>query len=206
MLIHPERCAYLADNVKTLTGKEATRQGILDGLEWLAARVQQDDDATAVIYYTGHGWRDKSKTPAEFFLIPYDAKEPGLQTRALRATDFAAEIAGMKPNRLLVILDCCHAAGIGVKDVAILPSGYINTALPPTLFMEGETSSAMAGAKGLEALAHGRGRAILSASTGEQSSYVRKDRKMSIFTYNLIEALTGHAQPQESAKEVLVSM
>ncbi len=28
---------------------------------------------------------------------------------------------------------------------------------------------------------------------------------MSIFTYHLVEALTGHAQPQEGAKEVLVS-
>jgi hypothetical protein len=28
---------------------------------------------------------------------------------------------------------------------------------------------------------------------------------MSIFTYHLIEALTGHAQPQEGATEVLVS-
>ena len=33
VLVHPERCAYLADNVNVLTGKAATRQGILDGLE-----------------------------------------------------------------------------------------------------------------------------------------------------------------------------
>ena len=61
------------------------------------------------------------------------------------------------------------------------------------------------GAKGLESLAQGRGRAVLSSSTGEQRSYLRRDRRMSIFTYHLIEALTGHAQPQEGAREVLVS-
>jgi hypothetical protein len=34
---------------------------------------------------------------------------------------------------------------------------------------------------------------------------MRKDGQMSIFTYHLIEALTGHAQPKEGATEVLVS-
>ncbi len=46
---------------------------------------------------------------------------------------------------------------------------------------------------------------MLSSSTGEQPSYIRKDERMSIFTFHLIEALTGHAQPQEGATEVLVS-
>ncbi len=205
VLVHPERCAYPADHVKMLTGKDATRQGLLDGLEWLGERVQQDAEATAVIYYTGHGWRDTSKTPADFYLIPYDVKTSGLQTRALRATDFAAEIAGMQPQRLLVILDCCHAAGMGVKDVVLLPAGYVSAALAPEVLMQGEPDGVTPGAKGLETLAQGRGRAVLSASTGKQSSYIRKDRKMSIFTYHLIEALTGHAQPQEGAKDVLVS-
>jgi hypothetical protein len=46
---------------------------------------------------------------------------------------------------------------------------------------------------------------VLSSSTGDQSSYVRDDGTMSVFTYHLVEALTGHAQPQEGATEVLVS-
>ncbi len=205
VLTHPERCAYPAEHVKTLTGAAATRQGILEGLEWLGECIQKDSEATAVIYYTGHGWRDTSKTPADFYLIPYDIKESNLRSRALRAADFASAIADMQPSRLLVILDCCHAAGMGVKDVEQMPAGYVSAALAPEVFMQGEKGSLAPGAKGLETLAQGRGRAVLSASSGEQSSYIRKDRKMSIFTYHLIEALTGHAQPEEGAKEVLVS-
>ena len=72
--------------------------------------------------------------------------------------------------------------------------------------MTGEKAlAAAAGSKGLEQLAQGAGRAVLSSSQGEQRSYIRSDRKMSIFTYHLIEALTGHAQPAEGATEVLVS-
>ena len=207
---HLERCAYPADNVKVLAGQEATRQGILDGLEWLQERVEADGsgNATAVVYYSGHGWRDKSAEPAEFYFVPYDVRQGKIRSRALRAVDFAEAVGELKPRRLLVVLDCCHAAGMGVKDVLPLPAGYVGAAIAPSLLMEGEEVSVgpgAKGAKGFEELAQGKGRAVLSSSTGEQSSYIRKDRKMSVFTYHLIEALTGHAQPQEEATEVLVS-
>ncbi len=204
VLRHPERCAYPAANVRTLTGTAATREGIFDGLRWLRDHLQTDPAATAVIYYTGHGWRNDSRTPAEFYLIPYDATTD-VQSSALRAPDFAAAINAMRPQRLLVILDCCHAGGMGVKEAGLLPPGYVSAAMPPALLMGDESARLAPGAKGLEALAQGRGRAVLSASTGEQRSFIRKDRRMSIFTYHLIEALTGHAQPQEGAPEVLVS-
>lgn len=205
VLRHPERCAYPAANVRTLTGTAATHEGILDGLRWIRQRLQTDRDATAVIYYTGHGWRDDPRTPAEYYLIPYDTTTD-VQSSALRATEFAAEIDTIQPQRLLVILDCCHAGGMDVKEVGLLPRGYVSAVTPPALLMGDDASVRFTpGAKGLEALAQGRGRAVLSASTGEQRSFIRKDRRMSIFTYHLIEALTGHAQPQEGAREVLVS-
>ena len=207
VLIHSQRCAYPDDNVKTLTGQEATRQSILDGLEWLQEHIQADTsgNATAIVYYTGHGVREKAE-PHDFYLIPYDIREGKIKSRALRATDFAEAVSELKPRRLLVVLDCCHAGGMGVKGVP-LPVGYVETAMTPSLLMEGEKAvgPGAKGAKGLETLAQGAGRAVLSSSTGGQSSYLRRDGKMSIFTYHLIEALTGHAQPQEGATEVLVS-
>jgi uncharacterized caspase-like protein len=207
VLTHLERCAYPAAHVKVLTGQEATRQGILEGLEWLQARIRADTsgNATAVVYYTGHGWRDESGGSADFYLVPYDVKEGKIKSYALPAAAFAEAVGELKPQRLLVVLDCCHAAGMGIKDVAPLPTGYVGAAIAPSLLMEGEKPVAGPGAKGLEALALGKGRAVLSSSSGAQSSYMRKDGKMSIFTYHLIEALTGHAQPQEGATEVLVS-
>ena len=66
-------------------------------------------------------------------------------------------------------------------------------------------AAAPTGARPVAALMQGQGRAVLSSSTAEESSYVRSDRRMSIFTYHLIEALTGHARPPDGATEVLVS-
>lgn len=201
ILIHSDRCAYPSEHVKVVTGHEATRNGILEGIEWLQEQISNDgsDDATAVILYTGHGFRDFA---SDFYLIPYDVKKGKIQSRGLRAQAFAEAIGELRPRRLLVILDCCHAGGMGVKGIDA-PEGYISTALPPAKLMPERKS--ITGTRGWDALTHGHGRAVLSSSTGEQESYIRRGREMSIFTYHLIEALTGHAQPEGGAKEVLVS-
>jgi hypothetical protein len=206
VLTHPERCAYLSENVKTLTGTQATRAGILDGFEWLQERLRADasGNTTAIIYYSGHGWRDTSTDPAEFFLIPYDMHENRIRSSALRAQDFGEAVNTLQPRRLLVILDCCHAGGMDVKELSVAIAGFVETAITPDLLM-GEDSALTSGDKGLHGLAEGAGRAVLSSSKGEQRSYIRRDGAMSIFTYHLIEALSGHAQPQQGATEVLVS-
>ena len=207
VLIHPERCAYPQENVRVILGQEATRNNILDQLEWLEGRIQGDasGNATAVVYYTGHGWRDQSAAGDDFYLIPYDVREEKIRSRALRAADFGDAVEALKPRRLLVVLDCCHAAGMGVKDLMPLPAGYAEASFAPAVLVAGEKRLAGPGGKGLEELAQGSGRAVLSSSSGAQSSYMRPDGKMSIFTYHLIEALTGHAQPEEGATDVLVS-
>jgi uncharacterized caspase-like protein len=203
VLTHAQRCGYMLENVHTLLGPQATLIGILEGLDWLKTRLAADPQATAVIYYSGHGWQDGDAHPPVYYLIPYDAQRARLRHTALRADNFAAEVNQMKPARLLVLLDCCHARGMDIKDAAV---DFTPAAIPAGLFLgseKGVRPEAMT--KGLEALSQGRGRAVLSSCQQEQRSYLRLDGKMSIFTYHLIEALTGHAQPQEGAKEVLTS-
>lgn len=191
VLIHPKRCAYPAENVRLLTGSDASRDGIYAGLSWLKERIAADrsDNVTAVLFYSGHGVvnnEDKS-----YYLLPYDLRSPIIDS-LLPASDVAAEIEKVRPRRLLVILDCCHAGGMGIKgDDPLAGDGLAKVAAP-------------AEARSVVALMQGQGRAVLSSSTAAESSYVRSDRKMSIFTYHLVEALTGHAQPQGST-DVLVS-
>lgn len=207
VLIHPTRCGYIEEHVRVLQGKDATRSGILAGLAWLKQQLKVDTtgNATALIYYSGHGWRNATGTT--YCLVPYDTEAQGGQpilATALRADEVAELIAALPAKRLLVALDCCHAAGLAVKDL----DAFASATLPVDLFLTPRDESAMepaAGSKGLEQLAVGAGRAILNSAQADQKSYIRKDRKMSIFTYHLIEALTGHAQPQSGADEVLVS-
>ena len=201
VLVDPDRCGYQPANVKLLTGKDASRDGIQAGLAWLSDKLASDKsgNATALIYYTGHGHVEGGS----YFLVPYDLKDGQLMKMSLlRAQDFADVVSALQPKRLLVLLDCCHAAGMSVKDLPALE----RAAAPVSLFKSAQPAvTSQQGDKGLETLAQGAGRAVLSSSQSSEQSWIRKDRTMSIFTYHLIEALTGHAQPPEGAKEVLVS-
>lgn len=191
VLIHPQRCAYPAGNVRLLTGSDASRAGIFAGLSWLKDRIAADrtDSATAILYYSGHGVLNQADNT--YYFLPYDISSPIIDS-VIRAEDVAAEIELVRPRRLLVILDCCHAGGMGIKgDDVFSGAGLARRAAP-------------ARARSVVALMSGQGRAVLSSSTAAESSYIRADRKMSIFTYHLVEALTGHAQP-EGATDVLVS-
>lgn len=192
VFVHPERCAYLPENVRVIQGPEASREGIRAGLAWLRERLAQDTtgNATAVVYYTGHGARDTSDNT--FYLIPYDFGIPVRET-AIAAQQFAIELESVRPRRLLVILDCCHAAGMNIKGAdPATAEGWRHAAAAP------ESAA-------LTVLGQGQGRAVLSSSTGEEQSYIRPDMSMSIFTYHLIESLTGFAGNANGATEVLVS-
>ncbi|MEZ4868842.1 MAG: caspase family protein [Caldilineaceae bacterium] len=203
VLIHPQRCAYAEAQVKLIRGTEATRGNILAGFDWLQARLAEDAAATAVIYYSGHGWRDEQTQPPQYYLIPYDVRRERLRSSALRAAELAEAIDALQPARLLVVLDCCHAGGMGVKDLA---ASYTPAAAPLDIIMPRDGSLAKEiDNGGLAQLTQGEGRAVLTSSRAEQPSYLSSKAQMSIFTYHLIEALTGSAQPKEGAQEVLVS-
>jgi hypothetical protein len=196
VLVHPQRCAYPAKNVRLLAGSEASRAGIRSGLEWLKARIAADrsGNATAVIFYSGHGAFIKDER--SYYLLPFDLHEP-VWDSLLRAEEIAAAVEQVKPRRLLAVLDCCHAGGMGIKGNGLGENGLVKAAAP-------------AAARSVVALAQGQGRAVLSSSKAAESSYIRSDRRMSIFTYHLVEALTGHASPTgyaqpEGGCEVLVS-
>ena len=208
VLMNPERCAYPEQNIKRVQGAAATRAGILAGFDWLQQKLAQDDNATAVVYYSGHGYQDVASYPQKYYLVPYDADPQKLEETLLPATLFEAQIAALQPKRLLVLLDCCHSGGVQAKavDEPDLPSAYISLAFPaPTLMGEKSMEVSDAVAKDISVLAESSGRAVLNSSQGNQKSYMRIDGQMSIFTYHLIEALTGHAQPEDGASEVLVS-
>ncbi|MFW5943396.1 MAG: caspase family protein [Chloroflexota bacterium] len=206
VLTHPQRCGYPAQNVQLLRGPQATHKNILEALYQLQERVSADPQATAIVYYSGHGMLD---TYAEqYYLIPYDIQAlERARLDAIRAETFAAQLADLRPPRLLVILDCCHAAGVEAKEVdSERTTGPLaSRPFPLSLAADDPPPIYEPQQKDLALLAQGRGRAILNSSTGEQSSYIRSDGAMSLFTFHLVEALTGHAPYDEGDATILVT-
>ncbi len=177
-----ERCAYPAQNIKVLHDDTATKHAILDGLEWLGQCAQRDPRATIIFYYSGHGQRHEASE--EYYLIPHDGVD--LASR-LAAHDLRAAVDAIKPERLLVLLDCCHAEGMGVKGLD-----------------DDEFSKAAPSERILGDLKHGAGRVVCSSSRAKESSYLRRDRDLSIFTYHLLEALQG-ADNKDNDTQVTVA-
>lgn len=191
VLTDPALCGYPDDDahIRLLHDAGATKQAILDGLTWLARQTAADGEATAVVFYSGHGW--VADDSGKYYLLPHDVEPFDLAGSALPAEDFTAALRQVGAKRLLVFVDSCHAAGMATaknQPAMKLPSGFTQTALPKGL---------------VEELKQGAGRAVFSSSTGSQQSWVRPDGSLSLYTYHLIEALRGAGnQPGDTTVRV----
>lgn len=187
VLSDPTLCAYPpdADHIRLLYDDTATRDGIVNGLKWLKSQVIKDENATAVIFYSGHGWLNEST--GQYCLIPSDVNPYDIPGSSLDAASLADLLRDVVARRLLVVIDSCHAEGMArAKDTGAtnLPKGHIQAAPPKHV---------------IDAIKHGEGRAAFTSSRGHQRSWIRPDGNMSIFTYHLVEALLGAAnQPGDT--------
>lgn len=181
-LIDSELCSYLdsEEHIQILNNEKATRDGILDGLKWLKEKADADPAATVLVYYSGHGWLEDSEQG--YYLLQHDIEPFDIAGSALSADDFTTALRQIQSERLLVILDCCHAAGManskeGKADNFKLPPGF-------------SESSASVSKGFIDSLKEGKGRVVFTSCRGEQQSWI-KDENSSVYTYHLLEALQG---------------
>lgn len=98
------------ENLRVLTDKEATRQGIIDGLNWLAEGG--GEEAVRVFHYAGHGHyvpdEEGGDEPdgADEALVPYDCAKSGFLI-----DDHLKKLYEAFPRNgnLTLIMDCCHS-------------------------------------------------------------------------------------------------
>lgn len=168
VLTDPNRCAYPEDHVRLLKGEAATRERILVALEEMAISCDTDPEATAILFYSGHGgFRLSDHT---YFLVPSGYNWNDFDNTAITETELIRAIQGIKARRLLVLLDCCHAGGFtGVKS-------FSYKSPPPSL---------------IEGLSLGEGRAVVASSKPEEVSLPGDAH--SVFTGALLEGLAGKA-------------
>jgi uncharacterized caspase-like protein len=186
-LIDSELCAYPDDkeHIQVLNNAEATRSAILDGLKWLKEKAQADREATVLVYYSGHGWVDK--TDNRYYLLQHDVKPSKLAASALSAEAFTDALREIQFERLLVVIDSCHAAGMATsKDADVAQADA-------ELLEEFEDFERTSPSKGMiDAIKQGKGRVVFTSSEGKEKSWV-KDESCSIYTYHFLEALQGAA-------------
>jgi hypothetical protein len=137
--------------VGLLTGEKATRGAVLSALEALS-RID-DAEATVVVYFSGHGYRVTASLGEFYYLMPFGYDTDRLFDTAIRGDEFTFRLRAIPAQKLLVLLDCCHAGGLTKPE----PSGMklAKAPLPPE-------------AAGL--LAEGRGRVLIASSQQDELS------------------------------------
>jgi metacaspase-1 len=182
VLIDPLRCGYSPDRVQVLVESNATRDNILNGLAKLARETS--GDTTTVIYFSGHGGFSRSD-PTQVYICPKEANPAHMAETAISNEVFSRALAEIKTRRLVAIIDACHAGGAATFKSA----GERAIGAEKAAAWENGLGQHFAQYQ----LREGSGRVIFASSRREQSSWGYASGHMGLFTYYLIQGLTGRA-------------
>jgi hypothetical protein len=153
---------------RVLTDADATRDGIMDGLQWLSAQVTQQD--VGVLFIAGHG--DNDPMVHSYVFLPVDA-DPQASYRTLVPGAAIKSVADGHVGKWVYFIDTCHAGGVlgpaqrgGGNDMTDVVNDLIDA--------EG-------------------GLIVFSSSTGRQSSLEDPAWGNGAFTKAVVEGLDGKA-------------
>jgi hypothetical protein len=169
------RCAFDPKNVTLLTEKKADRDGILSAMDDLAKRAK--GDVTTVVYFSGHGYAAESSMGGGYFLMPNGYNIEKLAKTAISGREFADKLSAIKSERVLLLLDCCHAQGIGESKAKSVGVTLTKSPIPDDVE---------------KLFKVGKGRVVISSSKSGQVSWT--GNPYSLFTRAVIEALCGANQ------------
>ncbi|MGK0389233.1 MAG: hypothetical protein ACI94Y_001973 [Maribacter sp.] len=174
----PSKAGYLPENVEVLTGKDATRANIEKGLDKLIANTKGVKGATAVVYYSGHGaqlpWLNNEQ---RYFLVPNDVNFDDIDT-FLPSETFTDKINSIEADKLLVLLDCCHAEGQHITEKSIGEA-------------QEKSLGKRANAPIVSKLNGGEGKVFIASCKDDEKSYISFGDSNSLFTKHLVTALNG---------------
>jgi hypothetical protein len=161
------RGLYREAQVKLLADADATRDNVLDGLDWLRKQTTADD--VALLFMAGHGTGDAS---GRFYFLPVKADVQHLRSSAVAGSEVKDALAAT-PGRVVAFIDTCHS-------VNVLGGNF--RALPPDI---NHLASELAAAES--------GLIVFASSTGSELSVELPTLHNGAFTAALLEGLSGKA-------------
>jgi WD40 repeat protein len=165
---------YRDVEVKLLTDRDATRDGILDGLEWISRSTTQHD--VAMVFLSGHGDNDAHGT---YYFMPVDFDAERLKRTALEFSQIKETVQNLA-GKVLVFVDTCHSGNV----------------------MGGRTRGGAADINALvnELASAENGAVVFAASTGKQVAQERDEWGNGAFTKALLEGIGGQADYGHTGK------
>ncbi len=177
LLVSPQQCGYVSDNVQLLLDSHATQDAMQEALSQLAQR--SNSESSVLLYISSHGGQVEFGPNAGEYLLPVDAdctSGSSLAQTAISGTEFTEALRAIPARKLVVIFDCCHAGGIGQPKEVNAP------------VLKGGFSKSYD-----DVLKQGQGRVILASSSSNEQSYILEGATNSLFTQHLLDGLRGEA-------------
>jgi len=151
--------------IKLLANEKATKDEILDGLDWIQKETTSKD--VAIVFLAGHGVNDPGGL---YYFLPVNVNTEKLKRTGTPFSDIKNTIASLT-GKTIVFLDTCHSGNImGKRRGALDTTGIVN-----------ELTSAESGA------------VVFASSTGNQYSVEDPAWGNGAFTKALIEGISGKA-------------
>ena len=97
---------YKSVKMKTLTNSDATKDNILDALDWLNSEATQRD--VAIIFIAGHGVNDDY---GKYYFLNHEANLERLRRTALKWIEFEDTLNNL-PSKVILLADTCHSGNI----------------------------------------------------------------------------------------------
>ena len=163
-----------AIEIRVLTDKNATRKGILEGLDWLKAKMTAKD--VGIFSFSGHGARDPRT--GRFFLVPVDVNDDVVAS-CVAGEEFKSRLENM-PGRLVAVLDACHSGA-----AAAIPG---KPQKPNPAATAGRADNLVR-----DLLTDDYGVVVMCSSLGTEYSLESSATKAGFFTMGLAEGLGGRA-------------
>ena len=161
-----QKSLFRSVNTRVLLDAEATKDNILDALEWLDRNSTQRD--LVVIFVAGHGVNDDR---GNYYFLPHDANKERLRRTGVRWHDFKDVVTNL-PGMTLLMADTCHSGNIMGRR-------------------RGLGDDITAAIKSITAA--GTGQVVMTAATGSSVSIEDVNWGHGAFTKAFVEGLDGKA-------------
>jgi hypothetical protein len=174
-LINPRHCGYDPAKVQLITERDATRDNILRAIDDSVEKLTTEEPF--FFFFSGHGDRHGEISSERSYLLGQNASFDDYDVTAVSDADLVERLNNLLSHRQVVILDACHAGGIGTLKATRhddLPKGI--------------------GAAAPQNLSSGRGRVIMTSCRSDEVSVVLSGARNSVFTTSILHGLQGRAK------------
>jgi WD40 repeat protein len=169
---------YADVQLKILTDSDATKDNVLDGLDWLQHQVTARD--VGMMFLAGHGMNDNT---GKYYFMPYNADPDKLLRTGVPQTDIHDTLSSLA-GKAVFFVDTCHSGNaLGTAKTRGLDNGvdaFVN-----------------------DLAAAENGVIVFTASTGRQFSLEDPAWGNGAFTKAVVEGLGGKADYQKSGRITL---